>query len=184
MVCDGGQAAIGTTSSMVRVGVGGAWRQIVLDEDPVDVLLVPSSPWPGAVQQPAALVVLLPARVEVYDMAGEALVPARLEHALDIHTSMTTAVLAVPHCGPELHAALMWAAAHRAAPPRRPWCASGGAASQPARGDWTLVITGHADGSVRFWQAGPGACVLLLLVSDSVQTRPECCCCTTNQPRH
>ena len=157
IIVDGGQIPIGEVHSLLSIHAGGTRRHLTLDEDPIDFICITTSPWPSAAQSPLALVVLYESKIEFYDIQAEAPVPIKLEHALDLHTSMTTAVQSVAHCDAVLFAALEWAQAKAGGLPKRPWCLQGGVPELLPRNDWTLVLTGHADGSVKFWHTSNGA---------------------------
>jgi hypothetical protein len=165
---DGGQIRIGDVNALLTITTGANSKQVFLEEDPLDIVCLTTNPWPTAQQQPLGLALLYPGRMELYDMHAETLSPVQPEHGLDFHSSLTTAVSVVSNCDATLFAALTWAKSQLPVS-SRPWLLTGGTVSLLERNGWTLVITGHADGVVRFWHTNAGSrCSLVRAVSSSL----------------
>ena len=151
LVYNGGQIPIERLNSALTILNGANPRVMHYETDPVDFVLFSQNPWPGAPQQPDALAILFEDRIDVIDLKTESLAPMALAHGLDLHHARTTTLATFRDCSSQLISALKWAQSSSSVPVKKPWCLSGGKGDKPSIQSATLLVTGHEDGSVCFW---------------------------------
>ncbi|KAK6048767.1 LLGL2 protein [Cooperia oncophora] len=116
---------------------------------------LPNIPFPSCPQQPQALAVLLKGELMVLDLLTPGYPSIEPPHALDLHEVPITCVAYYSDCASDLIGALTLVGCkqRRKGFSERAWPISGGIARECATGHQELILTGHKDGSVRFWQA-------------------------------
>ena len=165
LVYNGGQIPIERLNSALTILNGANPRVMHYENDPVDFVFFSQNPWPGAPQQPDALAILFEDRIDVIDLKTESLAPMALAHGLELHHARTTALATFRDCSSQLISALKWAQSSSTGPAKKPWCLSGGKGGKPAIQTATLLVTGHEDGSVCFWDMTGGVFYQFCLIS-------------------
>ncbi|CAK8687922.1 unnamed protein product [Clavelina lepadiformis] len=123
----------------------------------VDLVTLSSTPWTCDFQDPTALVILLDKELVVLDLEAPGYPCIELGHVLDIHDSPVTCLKYVPDANTDLTPGLYQVVAtktHRVESSNKEWPIAGGEWSvDDCDGIPEIIVTGHADGSVRFWDA-------------------------------
>ncbi|EDO30312.1 predicted protein [Nematostella vectensis] len=115
-------------------------------------------------QDPRAIIAITPARLLVFDVASALSskpVTFDVPYAFEIHESPVTCTQYITECPPDLIRALREVGGRpkkkllQREASRQPWPITGGAINDRETDDESseLIITGHADGTVRFWDA-------------------------------
>eukprot|EP00054_Salpingoeca_dolichothecata_P029829 m.237026 g.237026 ORF g.237026 m.237026 type:complete len:1251 (-) comp26554_c0_seq6:96-3848(-) len=184
LLCTEGQGSLivdngGPVTSIghvLRVQYNGSQRLVEFERDIADYLCVTKSPWIQEVQSSRALLVLSGAALHVLNLAPEVFAAAKLmkkertvglpklfcPHGLNITEQVMCTVNV--QCDREFIAQLKATGhSYSAGDSNGAWPIRGGehVPSHDATPHENLVLTGHADGSVRFWH-NVGACLRLL----------------------
>ncbi|VDO70946.1 unnamed protein product [Heligmosomoides polygyrus] len=112
-------------------------------------------PFNSCPQQPLALAVLLKGELMVIDLLTQGYPCIESPHAMDLHEAPITCVAYYSDCPSDLIGALTLVGCkqRRKGFSERQWPVSGGIGRGCATGYQELILTGHKDGTVRFWQA-------------------------------
>lgn len=126
-----------------------------MDYPIVDFLALCETPYPNDYQEPYAVVVLLEKDLVVIDLAQPGYPSFENPYPLTIHESPVTCCEYFADCPPELIPALYSVGSRqkRQGYSKKEWPISGGTWGQGAQSYPEIIITGHADGSVKFWDA-------------------------------
>uniref|UniRef100_H2ZJQ9 Lethal giant larvae homologue 2 domain-containing protein n=1 Tax=Ciona savignyi TaxID=51511 RepID=H2ZJQ9_CIOSA len=126
----------------------------------VDFIAVSSTPWKCDNQDPTDILILLNKELVVLDLKTPGYPCIEPPHALDIHDSPVTCLEFFLDTDATLLPTLQHIAAlkpHNSNSSKKAWPISGG---ESKMGDYEgipeLLVSGHADGSVRFWDATAG----------------------------
>ncbi|CAJ0578246.1 unnamed protein product, partial [Mesorhabditis spiculigera] len=125
-----------------------------MDNPILSFITLSSVPWPTAPQQPHAVVVLLKGDIMYIDLQKENYPCLESPHAMDLHESPVTALSYHSECPSDLMGALALVGCKQRKKgfSDRQWPINGGVGREAASGYQELLITGHKDGTVRFWQ--------------------------------
>ncbi|PAV82434.1 hypothetical protein WR25_27257 [Diploscapter pachys] len=106
-------------------------------------------------QQPHSIAVLLKGDLMVLDLQNPGFFNIESPHAMDIHESPVTTIAYYSDCPLDLIGALALVGTKQRKKDysQRSWPINGGLGRDCATGHQELILTGHKDGTVRFWQA-------------------------------
>ncbi|XP_018412872.1 PREDICTED: syntaxin-binding protein 5 isoform X3 [Nanorana parkeri] len=121
----------------------------------VDFLTLCETPYPNDFQEPYAVVVLLEQDLVVIDLAQTGYPIFENPYPLNIHESPVTCCEYFADCPADLIPALYYAGGRqkRKGYSRKEWPINGGNWGIGAQSYPEIIITGHADGSIKFWDA-------------------------------
>ncbi|XP_057714895.1 syntaxin-binding protein 5 isoform X3 [Corythoichthys intestinalis] len=121
----------------------------------VDFLTLCETPYPNDFQEPYAVVVLLERDLVVIDLGQIGYPIFENPYPLSIHESPVTCCEYFADCPAELIPALYSVGSRqkRQGYSKKDWPVSGGNWGQGTQSYPEIIITGHADGSVKFWDA-------------------------------
>lgn len=133
-----------------------------LESDVVDLIVLDSTPWPNEVPDPKALAVLLHHDLILLDLESSDHARFDSPYPMDLDESEVTCLQYIADCTPDLIPALYSAGARsNNANLGKPWPLAGGGCVNSNSSNDELIITGHADGSLRFWSASAGSLQIL-----------------------
>ncbi|KAM4542252.1 syntaxin-binding protein 5 isoform 3-T3 [Odontesthes bonariensis] len=126
-----------------------------MDYPIVDFLTLCETPYPNDFQEPYAVVVLLEKDLVVIDLGQIGYPIFESPYPLSIHESPVTCCEYFVDCPAELIPALYSVGSRqkRQGYSKREWPISGGNWGQGTQSYSEIIITGHADGSIKFWDA-------------------------------
>ncbi|XP_058248752.1 syntaxin-binding protein 5a isoform X3 [Hemibagrus wyckioides] len=126
-----------------------------MDYPIVDFLTLCETPYPNDFQEPYAVVVLLEKDLVVIDLAQNGYPIFENPYPLTLHESPVTCCEYVADCPADLIPALYSVGSRqkRQGYSKKEWPVSGGNWGQGTQSYPEIIITGHADGSVKFWDA-------------------------------
>ncbi|ELU03639.1 hypothetical protein CAPTEDRAFT_91323 [Capitella teleta] len=121
----------------------------------VDFLTLNDSPWNNDFQDPYGIVVLLQNDLVVVDLNCPGYPCFENPYPMDLHESPVTACLYVADCAPDLIPAFysVGSKQKKTGFSEREWPIKGGQWGQTTCSYSEIMITGHADGSLKFWDA-------------------------------
>ncbi|XP_045065032.1 syntaxin-binding protein 5-like isoform X2 [Coregonus clupeaformis] len=156
MVMSGGLSYdTGCRRSCLTVIHGKSTAILEMDYPIVDFLTLCETPYPNDFQEPYAVVVLLEKDLVVIDLGQIGYPIFENPYPLSIHESPVTCVEYFADCPPELIPALysVGSRQNRQGYSKKEWPISGGNWGQGTLSYPEIIITGHADGSIKFWDA-------------------------------
>ncbi|KAM4771622.1 syntaxin-binding protein 5 isoform 3-T3 [Rhinophrynus dorsalis] len=126
-----------------------------MDYSIVDFLTLCETPYPNDFQEPYAVVVLLEKDLVVIDLAQNGYPIFENPYPLSIHESPVTCCEYYADCPVDLIPALYSVGARqkRQGYSKKEWPISGGNWGVGTQSYPEIIITGHADGSIKFWDA-------------------------------
>uniref|UniRef100_A0A4W3HSM6 Syntaxin-binding protein 5-like n=1 Tax=Callorhinchus milii TaxID=7868 RepID=A0A4W3HSM6_CALMI len=126
-----------------------------MDYPIVDFLTLCETPYPSDFQDPYAVVVLLEKDLVVIDLAQNGYPLFENPYPLDIHESHVTCCEYFADCPVDIIPALysVGAKQKRQGYSKKEWPVSGGNWGLGTQSYPEIIITGHADGSLKFWDA-------------------------------
>ncbi|XP_066557079.1 syntaxin-binding protein 5 isoform X12 [Amia ocellicauda] len=126
-----------------------------MDYPIVDFLTLCETPYPNDFQEPYAVVVLLEKDLVVIDLAQNGYPIFENPYPLSIHESPVTCCEYFADCPVDLIPALYSAGSRqkRQGYSKKEWPISGGNWGLGTQSYPEIIITGHADGSIKFWDA-------------------------------
>uniref|UniRef100_A0A3B3E1U3 Syntaxin binding protein 5 n=1 Tax=Oryzias melastigma TaxID=30732 RepID=A0A3B3E1U3_ORYME len=143
----------------------------------VDFLTLCETPYPNDFQEPYAVVVLLQKDLVVIDLGQIGYPVFESPYPLNIHESPVTCCEYYADCPSDLIPALYSVGNRqkRQGYSKKEWPISGGNWGQGAQSYPEIIVTGHADGSIKFWDASALMLqVLYKLKTAKVFERPRC----------
>ncbi|KAM6474905.1 syntaxin-binding protein 5-like isoform 1-T1 [Liasis olivaceus] len=134
---------------------GKAITVLEMDHPVVDFLTLCETPYPNEIQEPYAVVVLLEKDLIVVDLTQSHFPIFENPYPMDIHDSPVTCTEYLADCPPDLIPVLYSVGAKRKKQgySNKEWPISGGVWNLGSQTYPEIIITGHADGSVKFWDA-------------------------------
>ncbi|XP_041928851.1 syntaxin-binding protein 5 isoform X2 [Alosa sapidissima] len=126
-----------------------------MDYPIVDFLTLCETPYPNDFQEPYAVVILLEKDLVVIDLAQIGYPIFENPYPLTLHESPVTCCEYFADCPAELIPALYSVGSRqkRQGYSKKEWPISGGNWGQGTQSYPEIIITGHADGSIKFWDA-------------------------------
>ncbi|XP_067098833.1 syntaxin-binding protein 5-like isoform X6 [Osmerus mordax] len=154
--------------SCLTVMHGKSTTVLEMDYPIVDFLTLCETPYPNDFQEPYAVVVLLEKDLVVIDLGQIGYPIFENPYPLSIHESPVTCCEYFADCPAELIPALYSVGCRqkRQGCSKKEWPISGGNWGQGTHSYPEILVTGHADGSVKFWDAS----VLMLQVLYKLKT--------------
>ncbi|XP_045063505.1 syntaxin-binding protein 5-like isoform X1 [Coregonus clupeaformis] len=156
MVMSGGLSYdTGCRRACLTVMHGKSTAVLEMDYPIVDFLTLCETPYPNDFQEPYAVVVLLEKDLVVIDLRQIGYPIFENPYPLSIHESPVTCVEYFADCPPELIPALYSVGSRqkRQGYSKKEWPISGGNWGQGTLSYPEIIVTGHADGSIKFWDA-------------------------------
>ncbi|XP_019404244.1 PREDICTED: syntaxin-binding protein 5-like isoform X2 [Crocodylus porosus] len=134
---------------------GKAITVLEMDHPIVEFLTLCETPYPNEFQDPYAVVVLLEKDLIVVDLTQSNFPIFENPYPIDIHESPVTCTEYFADCPPDLIPVLYSVGAKhkKQGYSNKEWPISGGAWNLGAQTYPEIIITGHADGSIKFWDA-------------------------------
>ncbi|XP_038865790.1 syntaxin-binding protein 5-like isoform X4 [Salvelinus namaycush] len=145
----------GCRRACLTVMHGKSTALLEMDYPIVDFLTLCETPYPNDFQDPYAVVVLLEKDLVVIDLRQIGYPIFENPYSLSIHKSPVTCVEYFADCPPELIPALYSVGSWQKTPgySKKEWPISGGNWGQGTLSYPEIIVTGHADGSINFWDA-------------------------------
>ncbi|VVC45962.1 Hypothetical protein CINCED_3A001587 [Cinara cedri] len=136
-----------------------------MDHNIVDFVTLCESPYNSDVQEPYAVAVLMQNDLVLVDLLSSGYPCFENPHPMDIHESPVSCVHYIADCPSDLIPAF-YSVGSRSASKRtgyseNKWPISGGEWSPTSCSYNEIILTGHTDGSVRFWDASAGSLQVL-----------------------
>ncbi|KAM8975261.1 syntaxin-binding protein 5-like isoform 3-T3 [Pelodytes ibericus] len=134
---------------------GKAITVLEMDHPIVDFITLCETPYPNEFQEPYAVAVLLEKDIIVVDLTQSNFPIFENPYSMDIHESPVTCTEYYAECPPELIPVLYSVGAKhkKQGYSSKEWPITGGAWNIGAQTYPEIIVTGHADGSVKFWDA-------------------------------
>ncbi|XP_073750271.1 syntaxin-binding protein 5-like isoform X2 [Callorhinus ursinus] len=134
---------------------GKAITVLEMDHPIVEFLTLCETPYPNEFQEPYAVVVLLEKDLIVVDLTQSNFPIFENPYPMDIHESPVTCTAYFADCPPDLILVLysIGVKHKKQGYSNKEWPISGGAWNLGTQTYPEIVITGHADGSIKFWDA-------------------------------
>ncbi|XP_025198694.1 syntaxin-binding protein 5 isoform X1 [Melanaphis sacchari] len=136
-----------------------------MDHNIVDFVTLCESPYNSDVQEPYAVAVLMQNDLVLIDLLSSGYPCFENPHPMDIHESPVSCVHYIADCPSDLIPAF-YSVGSRSASKRtgyseNKWPIAGGEWSPTSCSYNEIILTGHTDGSVRFWDASAGSLQIL-----------------------
>ncbi|KAK7794267.1 hypothetical protein R5R35_013601 [Gryllus longicercus] len=148
-----------------------------MEHNVVDFITLCESPWTSDFQDPYAIVVLLHNDLVVIDLMSPGYPCFENPYPMDLHESPVTCCTYLADCPSDLIPAFYSVGSRvqkRAGFSEREWPLSGGEWSPTSCSYNEIILTGHADGSIKFWDASAGTLqVLYKLKTAKVFEKPR-----------
>ncbi|XP_078512766.1 syntaxin-binding protein 5-like [Lissotriton helveticus] len=134
---------------------GKAITVLEMDHPIVDFITLCETPYPNEFQEPYAVAVLLEKDLIVVDLTQSNFPIFENPYSMDIHESPVTCTEYFADCPPDLIPALYSVGAKhkKQGYSNKEWPISGGTWNLGTQTYPEIIITGHADGSIKFWDA-------------------------------
>ncbi|KAI6233001.1 WD domain, G-beta repeat protein [Aphelenchoides fujianensis] len=151
-----------------------------MDYTIVDAQPMFSSPYSNVAQLPYAMAVLLKSDFLIIDLVsnGASYPCFDSPYSMDIHESPVSYMHYISDCPVDLIAALTLVGRNQRRQgvrlSNKPWPITGGVGRECATGHQEIVITGHEDGSVKFWQASGEHLQIIRVVNFAVRELQLC----------
>ncbi|XP_076308345.1 syntaxin-binding protein 5-like isoform X1 [Tachypleus tridentatus] len=143
-------------TSRLTVLQGNATTVLEMDSCIVDFVTLCESPWQNDFQEPYAVVVVLNNELVVVDLTTEGFPSFPNLYPMDLHESPVTFCTYLTDCSIDFIPALFSVGSKRkkhSGFSKKEWPISGGEWGTGSDNYSELIITGHADGSLKFWDA-------------------------------
>uniref|UniRef100_A0A6A7FXP2 Syntaxin-binding protein 5-like isoform X2 n=3 Tax=Hirondellea gigas TaxID=1518452 RepID=A0A6A7FXP2_9CRUS len=127
-----------------------------MEHNVVDFITLCESPWPSEFGDPYALVVLLHNDLVVVDLLSSGYPCFENPYSMDLHESPVTCCSYLADCPADLVPAFYSvgvARSHKSGFSAKEWPICGGEWGSTSCSYPELIITGHADGSIKFWDS-------------------------------
>ncbi|XP_077977362.1 syntaxin-binding protein 5-like isoform X2 [Glandiceps talaboti] len=124
----------------------------------IDFICLCETPWPNDIQDPYAIIVLLENDMVVVDLTSQGFPCFENPYPMDLHESPVTCVQYYADCPPDIIPAFYSVGSSsqqkkRQGYSKKEWPVKGGEWGSGGNSYPEIIITGHADGSVKFWDA-------------------------------
>ncbi|CAH1717395.1 unnamed protein product [Chironomus riparius] len=155
----------GGKSPCITVLQGKGTAVLHMEHPVVGFVAMCESPWMSDMQEPYAIAVLLQNDLVIIDLTSNGFPCFDSPYSMDLHDSPVTCCTYLADCPSDLVPAFYSVGRH--AQNRKPgtsekhWPVSGGSWAPASRSYSEIIITGHQDGSVKFWDAGSGSLLIL-----------------------
>ncbi|XP_076058253.1 syntaxin-binding protein tomosyn isoform X2 [Oratosquilla oratoria] len=145
----------GRTPSITVIN-GKTTTVLEMEHNVVDFITLCENPWPSELAEPYALVVLLHNDLVVVDLHTQGYPCFENPYAMDLHESPVTCCSYIADCPADVIPAMYSVGARsqkRAGFSEKEWPIAGGDWGSKSCSYAEMIITGHADGSIKFWDA-------------------------------
>ncbi|KAJ8315344.1 hypothetical protein KUTeg_007494 [Tegillarca granosa] len=145
----------GRTTPSITVMNGKSTTVLEMEHNVVDFVPLCETPWQNDFQEPYAIVVLLQNDLVVVDLTTPGYPCFENPYPMDLHESPVTALQYYADCPPDLIPAFysVGSKQKRTGFSEKSWPIKGGEWGTSTCSYPEIVITGHADGSLKFWDA-------------------------------
>lgn len=147
----------GALPSLTVLRAKGSLTVLEMDHAIVEMVPLNNSPYASVAQLPHAIAVLLKNDLLIVDIQAQGYPCFEVPHPMDLHESPVTLLKYYSDCPVDLIAALTLVGRNQRRQgvrlSDRQWPFSGGVGRECATGHQEMLLTGHEDGSVKFWQA-------------------------------
>ncbi|XP_011049191.1 PREDICTED: syntaxin-binding protein 5 isoform X1 [Acromyrmex echinatior] len=157
------QDTTGRTPS-ITVMHGKTTTVLEMEHNVVDFITLCDSPWASDFQDPYAVVVLLQNDLVVIDLLTTGFPCFENPYPMDIHESPVTCCAYFADCPSDLVPAFYSVGSKsqkKTGFSEKEWPISGGEWSSSSSSYNEIILTGHADGSIKFWDASAGTLQVL-----------------------
>lgn len=139
----------------ITVMNGKSTTVLEMEHNIVDFVVLCETPWVNDFQEPYAIVVLLQNDLVVVDLTTPGYPCFENPYPMDIHESPVTALQYYADCPPDLIPAFysVGSKQKRSGFSEKEWPIKGGVWGTTIHSYPEILITGHADGSLKFWDA-------------------------------
>ncbi|ESO87245.1 hypothetical protein LOTGIDRAFT_154747 [Lottia gigantea] len=140
----------------ITVMNGKSTTVLEMEHNVVDFVVLCETPWANDFQDPYAIVVLLQNDLVVVDLTTPGYPCFENPYPMDIHESPVTACQYYADCPPDLIPAFYSVGSKtqkKSGFSEKPWPIKGGEWGTTTCSYPEIIITGHADGSLKFWDA-------------------------------
>ncbi|XP_055843136.1 syntaxin-binding protein 5 isoform X1 [Episyrphus balteatus] len=168
----------GGKSPCITVMQGKSTTVLEMEHPVVDFITLCESPWSSDMQEPYAIAVLLQHDLVLIDLLTPGFPCFESPYPMDLHESPVTCCTYLADCPSDLVPAFYSVgrstASRRTGFSDREWPVSGGEWSPASCSYSEIVITGHQDGTIKFWDAGAGSLqILYKLKTGKIFERPR-----------
>ncbi|XP_076162097.1 syntaxin-binding protein tomosyn isoform X2 [Ptiloglossa arizonensis] len=135
-----------------------------MEHNVIDFITLCESPWTSDYQDPYAVVVLLQNDLVVIDLLTPGFPCFENPYPMDIHESPVTCCVYFADCPSDLVPAFYSVGSKsqkKTGFSEKDWPISGGEWSSSSSSYNEIIVTGHADGSIKFWDASAGTLQVL-----------------------
>ncbi|XP_028848134.1 syntaxin-binding protein 5-like isoform X22 [Denticeps clupeoides] len=134
---------------------GKAITVLEMDHPIVEFMVLCDTPYPNEVQEPYAAVVLLEKDLVVVDLTQSNFPIFENPYPMDIHESPVTCTAYFADCPPDIIPVLysIGAKHKKTGYSHKEWPVSGGTWTLGSQTYPEIILTGHADGTIKFWDA-------------------------------
>ncbi|XP_053682350.1 syntaxin-binding protein 5 isoform X3 [Sabethes cyaneus] len=159
-------------SHCITVLIQGKSTTVLEMEHPVvDFITVCESPWASELQEPYAIAVLLQNDLVLIDLLTTGYPTFESPYSMDIHESQVTCCTYLADCPSDLVPAFYSVgrntSTRRLGYSEREWPISGGEWQPTSCSYSEIVMTGHLDGSIKFWDSSAGTLQVLYKLKTS-----------------
>lgn len=159
-------------SHCITVLVQGKSTTVLEMEHPViDFIAICESPWSSDLQEPYAVAVLLQNDLVLIDLLTTGYPTFESPYSMDIHESQVTCCTYLADCPSDLVPAFYSvgrsASNRRSGYSEREWPINGGEWQPTSCSYSEIVMTGHQDGSIKFWDSSAGTLQVLYKLKTS-----------------
>ncbi|XP_055681173.1 syntaxin-binding protein 5 isoform X14 [Lutzomyia longipalpis] len=155
----------GGKSPCITVLQGKATTVLEMEHPVVDFITICESPWASDMQEPYAIAVLLQNDLVLIDLLTPGFPCFESPYPMDLHESPVTCCTYLSDCPSDLVPAFYSVGrnpgSRRTGFSDREWPLSGGEWAPASCSYSEIIITGHQDGSVKFWDASAGTLQIL-----------------------
>lgn len=161
----------GGKSPCITVLLGKSTTVLHMEHPVVDFIVMCESPWCNDMQEPYAIAVLLQNDLVIIDLTSTGFPCFDSPYSMDLHDSPVTCCTYFADCPSDLVPAFYSVGRHTQS--RKPgtsdkeWPVTGGSWAPASCSYCEIIITGHQDGSVKFWDAGSGSLLVLYKLKTS-----------------
>ncbi|XP_062140719.1 syntaxin-binding protein 5 isoform X5 [Drosophila sulfurigaster albostrigata] len=155
----------GSKSNCITVMVGKTTTVLEMEHAVCDFITLCENPWPCETQEPYAIAVLLQYDLVLIDLLTPGFPCFESPYPMDLHESPVTCCTYLTDCPSDLVPAFYsvgrTTTSKKTGFSEREWPISGGEWSPASCSYSEIVITGHQDGSLKFWDSGAGTLQIL-----------------------
>ncbi|XP_037026071.1 syntaxin-binding protein 5 isoform X4 [Bradysia coprophila] len=167
----------GGKSPCITVLQGKSTTVLEMEHPVVDFVTICESPWASDMQEPYAIAVLLQNDLVLIDLLTPGFPCYESPYPMDLHESPVTCCTYLSDCPSDLVPAFYFVGrnpARKTGFSDREWPISGGEWSPASCSYSEIIITGHQDGSIKFWDSSAGTLqVLYKLKTAKIFERPR-----------